>query len=75
MQVIFQQGNLISRMKNSYLADFTTGIQRIPVESGGGGSGGGAGSPVHQTVKIPFDSLKAADIPFRIPPAFFIFLI
>ena len=32
---IFEEGNPISRSKNRYLADFTTGIQRIQVKSGG----------------------------------------
>jgi len=53
-ELIFTEGNPISRRKNRYLADFTTGIRRIQVKSGRGGSGGGACSPVHQTVKNTF---------------------
>ena len=32
---IFAKGNPISRSKNRYFADFTTGIRRIQVKSGG----------------------------------------
>jgi len=37
---IFSKKISFSRRKNLYLADFTTGIQRIQVKSGEGGSGG-----------------------------------
>jgi len=42
---IFSKKISFSRRKNLHLADFTTGIQRIQVKSGGGGSGGGVYSP------------------------------
>jgi len=44
--------------EKSFLADFTTGNRRFQVKSGRGGCGGGACSPVRQTVKSIFDSLK-----------------
>jgi len=37
---IFSEKILFSRRKNLHFADFTTGIQRIQVKSGEGGSGG-----------------------------------
>ena len=38
---IFSKKISFSGRKNPYFADFTAGIQRIQVKSGGGGSGGG----------------------------------
>ena len=54
LAAIFMEENPVLRKKNRNLADFTTGIRRIQVKSGGGGSGGGACSPVHLSVKNTF---------------------
>ena len=54
---IFREGNLISRKKNRFLADFTTGIRRIQVKSVRGWLWRGKGSPVHQTDQIFFSSI------------------
>jgi len=51
---IFMEGNPISRKKNRFLADFTTGSRGLQVKSGEGWLWQENGSPVHQTVKNPF---------------------
>jgi len=42
---IFSKKIIFSRRKNLYIADFTTGIQRIQVKSGEGSSEGGIHPP------------------------------
>jgi len=51
---VFRKGNPISRKKNRFLADFTTGSRRLQVKSAEGWLRRGNGSPVRQTVKKPF---------------------